>query len=74
MSLQDCRNTSYNPRMISDNMMCAGYPDGQKDSCQVSFSSVFNLKKLCLIRVRPLEEECSTSDFSYEKEENLELN
>ncbi|XP_050585838.1 trypsin-1 isoform X2 [Bombus affinis] len=34
MSLQDCRNTSYSPRMISDNMMCAGYPDGKKDSCQ----------------------------------------
>ncbi|KAK9302898.1 hypothetical protein QLX08_005239 [Tetragonisca angustula] len=34
MSLQDCRNTSYSPRMISDNMMCAGYLDGQKDSCQ----------------------------------------
>nr|XP_012144316.1 PREDICTED: transmembrane protease serine 9-like [Megachile rotundata] len=34
MSLQDCRNTSYNPRMISDNMICAGYVDGKKDSCQ----------------------------------------
>ncbi|XP_012288933.1 trypsin-1 [Orussus abietinus] len=34
MSLKDCRNTSYSPRMISDNMLCAGYPDGQKDSCQ----------------------------------------
>ncbi|KAK0091685.1 hypothetical protein PV326_002856, partial [Microctonus aethiopoides] len=34
MSLQECRNTSYSPRMISDNMLCAGYPDGKKDSCQ----------------------------------------
>ncbi|XP_043470175.1 venom protease-like isoform X1 [Leptopilina heterotoma] len=34
MSLQDCRNTSYSPRMISDNMLCAGYPQGLKDSCQ----------------------------------------
>lgn len=38
MSLQDCRNTSYSPRMISDNMMCAGYHDGKKDSCQVRFN------------------------------------
>lgn len=34
MSLQECRNTSYSPRMISDKMLCAGYPQGQKDSCQ----------------------------------------
>ncbi|EFN86141.1 Ovochymase-2 [Harpegnathos saltator] len=34
MSLQECRNTSYSPRMISDNMLCAGYPEGKKDSCQ----------------------------------------
>lgn len=39
MSLQDCRNTSYSPRMISDNMMCAGYREGKKDSCQVGFGS-----------------------------------
>ncbi|XP_011302033.1 trypsin-1 isoform X1 [Fopius arisanus] len=34
MSQAACRNTSYKPTMISDNMLCAGYPDGKKDSCQ----------------------------------------
>lgn len=36
MSLSDCRNMSYNPRMISDNMLCAGYREGKMDSCQVT--------------------------------------
>ncbi|XP_014253065.1 trypsin-7-like [Cimex lectularius] len=35
MNNADCRtNTSYTPTMISDNMMCAGYDVGLKDSCQ----------------------------------------
>ncbi|CAH1175616.1 unnamed protein product [Phaedon cochleariae] len=29
----DCKKTGYSNR-ITDNMMCAGYPNGQKDSCQ----------------------------------------
>ena len=41
MSNTDCKkNTKYNDKMISDNMMCAGYPDGMKDSCQVSTISI----------------------------------
>lgn len=40
MSNEDCRaNTSYHPKMISDNMMCAGYEEGLKDSCQVNLKS-----------------------------------
>ncbi|KAK9878849.1 hypothetical protein WA026_003684 [Henosepilachna vigintioctopunctata] len=35
MSNEECRNTNYSAKMISDNMLCAGYPEtGGKDSCQ----------------------------------------
>ncbi|CAG9134560.1 unnamed protein product [Plutella xylostella] len=35
LSNQDCRNTKYDKEMISDDMICAGYPDkGKKDTCQ----------------------------------------
>nr|CAI5835085.1 unnamed protein product [Callosobruchus analis] len=33
MSNVDCKKTGYGSR-ITDNMMCAGYPEGKKDSCQ----------------------------------------
>lgn len=35
LSNVDCKKTGYKNR-ITDNMLCAGYPKGQKDSCQVS--------------------------------------
>lgn len=35
MSNNECRTTKYPPKRITDNMLCAGYIDGGKDSCQV---------------------------------------
>lgn len=35
MSNTECRASKYPARKITDNMLCAGYPKGQKDSCQV---------------------------------------
>ncbi|XKL66669.1 hypothetical protein PGB90_010089 [Kerria lacca] len=35
ISIEDCRkNSGYVPTRITDDMMCAGYNSGQKDSCQ----------------------------------------
>lgn len=34
LSNVDCRKTGYGNK-ITDNMMCAGFPKGGKDSCQV---------------------------------------
>lgn len=34
MSNVDCKKTGYGQSRITDNMMCAGFPEGKKDSCQ----------------------------------------
>jgi hypothetical protein len=36
LSNKECRTTPYGNKKITDNMMCAGFPEGKKDSCQVS--------------------------------------
>lgn len=44
MSNEDCKKTGYGQSRITDNMLCAGYKEGKKDSCQVNNSIV--LKKI----------------------------
>lgn len=39
MSNEQCKRTKYENEMISENMMCAGYTHGDKDSCQVVFEA-----------------------------------
>lgn len=39
MSNGDCRKTPYGQKKITDNMLCAGFPEGKKDSCQVRIRS-----------------------------------
>ncbi|KAL4085053.1 hypothetical protein QTP88_027891 [Uroleucon formosanum] len=34
ISNEDCKKMGYLPEMITNNMICAGYKEGQKDACQ----------------------------------------
>lgn len=35
----ECLNSNYGQRKISENMFCAGFPGGKRDSCQVYFTN-----------------------------------
>jgi hypothetical protein len=35
ISNDECRMTAYGKKKITDNMICAGFHEGKKDSCQV---------------------------------------
>lgn len=37
LSNNECRQTGYGASRITDNMLCAGFKDGEKDSCQVKY-------------------------------------
>ncbi|KAB0802529.1 hypothetical protein PPYR_04715 [Photinus pyralis] len=46
ISNEECRATNYSEKMISDNMMCAGYPaTGGKDSCQGDSGGPFIIER-----------------------------
>lgn len=39
VSLEDCR-AAYGASSVTDKMICAGFPEGGRDACQVKFCSV----------------------------------
>lgn len=36
----ECKAAGYAESRITDNMMCAGFHDGQKDACQVIYNKL----------------------------------
>lgn len=59
-SREQCRQSEYGENRLTNNMICAGFHDGQRDACKVTYYHYF--KNVCILFKKKLNQRATAVD------------